>query len=372
MGKLIALAALSTVVLLAQDMTGTWQGTLAPPGGQELRGVFKISKNADGTRCIFYTIDQSSDGFACNVTVTGPNVKIAVPSRNSTYEGKFASGGDDLFGTWTNGGTSLPLVLQHVKEDLAWPLPEVSVKPKVMAADADPAFDVASIKPADPNARGRLYQMPGREFRAINASANNLIELVYGVHPKQIVGAPAWMETDKYNIVGTPDKEGFPSREQWMTMVKKLLADRFQLQFHREQKELPIYAIQIGKNGPKLTKSESDPHGPQSLAFRGGNLPARNASMAEFAAALQRAVLDRPVIDQTGLEGKWDFVLKWTPDGNQFANLGGPPRTFPDGYPDDTPDLVTAMQNQLGLKLIATKAMVDVIVVDRAEKPGAN
>ena len=94
--------------------------------------------------------------------------------------------------------------------------------------------------------------------------------------------------------------------------------------------------------------------------------------MAEFAAALQRAVLDRPVIDQTGLEGKWDFVLKWTSDGNQFANLGGPPRTFPDGYPDDAPDLVTAMQNQLGLKLIATKAMVDAIVVDRAGKPGAN
>jgi uncharacterized protein (TIGR03435 family) len=83
-------------------------------------------------------------------------------------------------------------------------------------------------------------------------------------------------------------------------------------------------------------------------------------------------VLDRPVIDQIGLEGKWDFVPTWTPQGNQFASLGAAPSAVPDPDPDGPPDLVTAMQQQLGLKLSATKAMVDVLVIDRVEKPLGN
>ena len=205
--------------------------------------------------------------------------------------------------------------------------------------------------------------MPGREFRATNASASNLVEFVYGVHPRQITGAPDWFRADKFNIVGTPDREGLPSREQWLTVVKKLLADRWQLKFHREQKELPVYAIQIGKGGPKLTKSAGDPNAAGSFLFKGGTLTARNGS----------AVLDRPVIDQTGLDGKWDFVLTWTREGNQMANLGLEPRpAVSDPNPYGPLDLVSAMQDELGLKLLSTKATVDVIAVDQVEKPSGN
>jgi len=320
-----------------------------------------------------YSIDQGPRASACAVTVTGATVKISAPSINGAYEGKLDSDGVNLAGTWTQGAP-LPLNLKRVKDDQAWPLPDPPASQKPMAADADPSFDAASIKPADPAARGRLYQMPGREFRATNASASNLMEWTYGVHPRQIIGAPAWLETDKYNVVATPDLEGRPNQNQWRIVVEKVLADRFQLKFHREQKELPAYAIQIGKGGPKLTKSAGDPKAGGSLLYRKlGELPASNVSMADFAASLQRAVLDRPVIDQTGLEGKWDFLLRWTPEGNQFASLGAPPRPPSDNPdPDGPPDLVTAMQNQLGLKLLSTKAMVEVIVVDHVEKPSGN
>jgi uncharacterized protein (TIGR03435 family) len=234
-----------------------------------------------------------------------------------------------------------------------------------------PKFKVASIKPADPAARGWLYQMPGREYRASNTSAKNLIEWAYSVHPCQIIGAPDWIGADKFNIVAIPNMAGLPSWEQWNTMVKTLLADRWQLRFHREQKELPVYGIQIGEGGPKLTRSAADPARPWSMAFRSGTLPVRNASVAEFASWLQRAVLDRPVIDQTGLEGKWDFVLKWTRERNDRANMGTTPQ-ISESSADAPGDLFTAVENQLGLKLVATKAMVDVISVDHVEKPTAN
>ncbi len=167
--------------------------------------------------------------------------------------------------------------------------------------------------------------------------------------------------------------------DQYKTMVKKLLADRFKLTFHRDKKELSVYAIVIGKNGPKLTKSEGDPNGPPSLLFRGlGLLPAQNASMADLAGVMQGAVLDKPVVDQTGLKGKFDFTLTWTPDEYQFAALGI--RVPPPGDPSVTIgpggtaslDLFTAFQEQLGLKLESTKAPAEVFVIDRVEKPSEN
>jgi uncharacterized protein (TIGR03435 family) len=133
-----------------------------------------------------------------------------------------------------------------------------------------------------------------------------------------------------------------------------------------------VYAIVVGKNGPKLTKSEGDPNGLPGLFFRGlGVLPARNATMADFAGVMQGAVLDRPVVDQTGLSGRFDFTLTWTPDEFQFGGLGirVPPPADNAAAP---PDLFTAMQEQLGLKLEATKAPAEVFVVDRVEKPSAN
>jgi uncharacterized protein (TIGR03435 family) len=132
-----------------------------------------------------------------------------------------------------------------------------------------------------------------------------------------------------------------------------------------------VYAITVGKTGPKLTKSEGDPNGLPGLFFRGlGVLPARNATMADFAGVMQAAVLDRPVVDQTGLPGRYDFTLTWTPDEFQFGGLGMKPPATSEGA--TAPDLFTAMQQQLGLKLESTKAPAEILVIDRVEKPSEN
>jgi uncharacterized protein (TIGR03435 family) len=160
-------------------------------------------------------------------------------------------------------------------------------------------------------------------------------------------------------------------RDEQMAMLRKLLADRFQLTFHREEKELAIYALTVAKSGSKLKESTAPPDEPPVLINRVFPdrilLPARNATMAQFASMMQRAVLDRPVVDKTGLSGKYDFDLEWTPDETQFGGQG-PPAT-----PESTkPDLFAAIQRQLGLRLEATKGMVAVLVIDRAERPSAN
>jgi uncharacterized protein (TIGR03435 family) len=212
----------------------------------------------------------------------------------------------------------------------------------------------------------------GRQFSTINTTLSNLVTFAYGIHAKQVVGGPEWIETEKFDITAQPNGEGQPNDKQWKMMVQKLLAERFQLAFHRDKKELPVYAITVAKNGPKLTKSEGNPSGLPRLFFRGlGNLPAGNATMGDFAGVLQGAVLDRPVIDKTGLAGRWDFTLVWTPDEFQFGGLGVrvPPPADNAAAP---PDLFTAVQEQLGLKLDSTKAPAEVFVIDKVEKPSEN
>ena len=156
-------------------------------------------------------------------------------------------------------------------------------------------------------------------------------------------------------------------------MLQKLLANRFQLAFHRDKKQLSAYVLTVGKNGPKLTRSEAAGPLPNLVPRGPGNWPVRNATMEEVAGVMQ-AHLDRPVVDQTGLKERFDFQLQWTPDETtQFAPPGGPgePPKPPVGA-ETYPDLFTAIQQQLGLKLESARAQVDVLVIDRVEKPSEN
>ena len=135
---MVALAGLSGGVLLAQDLTGTWQGSLAPPGGKELRIVIKVTK-ADGNalRGTMYSIDQGGGGIAVNsVALQGSTVKMSVPGIAGSYEGKLDPGGDSITGTWSQGPNPLPLNLKRATAETAWAIPEPPPPPKPMAADA--------------------------------------------------------------------------------------------------------------------------------------------------------------------------------------------------------------------------------------------
>jgi len=377
--RIVALAALSAGLLLAQDITGTWQGTLpgtVQSGGKDLRTVVKISKADDGgLKALLYSIDQmvGGQGLATIVTLQGSTVKFSVPGIAVSYEGQLDGDGSSITGTWTRtrGAGPQPLNLKHVANETAWAIPEPPARPKPMGADAIPVFEVATVKPSKPDALGKGFGAAGRQFSTNNTSVSDIITFSYGLHPRQIIGGPSWLESDRYDISAKPDGEGQPSEVQWKAMIQKLLADRFQLTFHREKRELSAYAIVVAKGGPKLTKSAGDPSGLPELSLRGlGVLTARNANIGDLAGNMQQGVLDRPVIDETELPGRYDFTLTWTPDEFQFGGLGikVPPATDNAG----APDLYAAIQQQLGLKLGSTKAAVEVLVIDHVERPSEN
>ena len=122
-----------------------------------------------------------------------------------------------------------------------------------MPANADPAFVVATIKPSNPNAQGQGYGFRGQDVTTTNTSVSWLITLAYNMHAHQVVGGPGWLGSEKYDILGRPDTPGQPSRDQLKIMFKKLLADRFQLKFHIEKRELAAYTITVLKTGPKFS-----------------------------------------------------------------------------------------------------------------------
>jgi uncharacterized protein (TIGR03435 family) len=187
------------------------------------------------------------------------------------------------------------------------------------------------------------------------------------LHPRQIVNGPKWLESDKFDIVGSTSSERPPTEPEWMKMMASLLASRFQLRFHLEKRELAVYAIVVGRDGPRLKLSDGDSNGPGAVGFRGrGQLVATNANVNDLAWELQSAVVDRPVIDQTGLTSRFNFTLTWAPDDFQKSNLAGQCPT------SDVPDLFTAIRQQLGLRLEAIKSPVDVMVVDHLEQPSEN
>jgi uncharacterized protein (TIGR03435 family) len=157
-----------------------------------------------------------------------------------------------------------------------------------------------------------------------------------------------------------------------MSMMRNLLAERFKLSFHRETREFPCYQLVVARGGPALKATSAaagDPvgMGPAVVYPQKVVLPARNAAMSDFVSLLQRALMDRPVVDKTGLTGHYDFDLEWAPDETQFG--GALPVAGDDAA---SPPLFTALQQQLGLRLVATRGPVDAMVIERAELPAAN
>jgi len=372
-----ALVALQAGVLFGETFTGTWQGALKVPQAPngELRIVIKVSTtDADKLAAEFYSIDQGGQPFSATlVTVSGSNLKMTVAPLNGTYEGKLSPDGKTITGTWSQGMPT-PLTLTRPTPETAWTIPTPPPSPARMAGNVDPGFEVATIKPSEPGRPGKLFTVRGQNIVTVNTTLNDLITMAYDIHVKQITGAPAWLESEKYDLEVKPDVPGQPNVAQLKIIIQKMLADRFQLKFHREKRELPVYAITVVKAGAKLTKSQSDPNGLPGLFFGratpGTSFNVRNATLAEVASTLQGSILDKPVVDQTGLTEKYDFTLKFTPDPGQMAAFGPQPAAV--DSPDAPPDVFAAFEQQLGLKLSSAKAQADVLVIDRVEKPSAN
>jgi uncharacterized protein (TIGR03435 family) len=275
--------------------------------------------------------------------------------------------------------------------------PRIRAQSPQTTAAASPSFEVASIKPNhSAELRISIGFQPGR-FVANGISVKQLIALAYDVRDLQVSGGPSWVDSERYNIEAKepdsfvqelpklpPDQRG----EQRRLLVQSLLADRFKLKLRRESKELPVYALVVAKNGPKLQEAKpGDTYpkgmkGPDGIGHAGlmrmgpGELTGQGLPVESFARLLSQA-LGRSVVDQTGLKGIYDFTLKWTPEPGEGMMLrapgGGNPGPESAPPPESSgPSIFTAIQEQLGLKLESRKGPVDNLVIDHVEKPSEN
>jgi uncharacterized protein (TIGR03435 family) len=240
------------------------------------------------------------------------------------------------------------------------------------SAPALPVYDVAVIKLNDGLSRDNSANMDEATFRAKNVSLKHLLVNAYGIREGLMFGLPGWASSSKFDItakVTDPDLNALSSlsREQRQAMLAALLVDRFHLKIHTEIKELPVYELVIAKDGPKLKTSAVPPpdaDNPDRLGLGHFNvqnteITATGVKLSDLAGNLSFP-LDRTVIDKTGLTGRYDFRLQWTADD------------VPSGATDAPPNLFTAIQEQLGLKLQAAKGPVETLVVDHVEKPTDN
>lgn len=151
--------------------------------------------------------------------------------------------------------TPVPWTLKRVKPEEAWAIPERPKPPKPLA-NQDPSFEVATVKRSQPDSQMRGMRMEGRTFSITNLTLAFLVTFAYDLNAHQIVGAPAWFTTERFDITGKPEGEGQPTPDQTRIMLRKLLADRFQLLVHRDRQEVPVYTLNVAKSGLKLSKTE--------------------------------------------------------------------------------------------------------------------
>lgn len=368
----------------SHDFADSWQGTLHV--GQDLRIVIKTTKDdKGGYKGVFYSIDQGGQPLNLDsVTLNGSDVKFVLKLAGITYTGKLSADGKTIDGSFSQGGGPTALVLTRATPETAWEIPKPQPPAKPMAADADPNFEVATIKPNNSGATSMQgLVIRGRNFITRASSLGDLISFAYEVQTKQIVNAPDWLDKDRYDIDAVPEQEGVPNPEQIRVMIRKLLADRFKLTFHHDKRDMSAYVLTVGKDGSKLKPTQLS--GPlPGIGIRPGTggitLNMVNAKLSDFTGFLQILVLDRPVVDRTGLPDRYDYQCTFTPDDSQFN--GHPPPfakkadNSASGSSDEAapaaPSLYDALQQQLGLKLAAEKTAVDVIAIDHVEKPSAN
>lgn len=241
---------------------------------------------------------------------------------------------------------------------------------------ATPAFEVASVKVSAPITDGRVMVSMGGDPGRINyvgLPLRMLIARAYNVKDYQVTGLDAF-SGDRYDIVAKIPAD--TPREQVPLMLQNLLAERFKLKLHREQKEMPVYGLVVGKGGVKMKEVEPAPGGNRQVNMNRGKLELPKAPISALADVLSR-VLDRPVLDMSENKAAYDIVLEFTPDEGTRGGMmgmrmagpgGGPAGPAPERPEGSAPNIFTAIQEQLGLKLESRKAPVEILVVDHAEK----
>jgi uncharacterized protein (TIGR03435 family) len=246
------------------------------------------------------------------------------------------------------------------------------------AQESKPVFEVVSIKPNATRSDSAGTSTTDHSLSAQNVTVRSLIQSAYRVQSHRIVGGPDWVNTDRFNVEAKMEPDPMPSRapidptrpDRPALMMQSMLEDRFRLKTHREMRELSVYFLVVGKDGARLKRpveGQTGPAGPDAGSVNTNGSRARiqlrgsSISMVRLAAVVGNQ-LDRPIVDKTNLSGEYDVILTWTPQGAEDISPS----------PDAAPTVFTALQEQLGLKLESGKDLVEVLVIDSAQKPSEN
>lgn len=265
--------------------------------------------------------------------------------------------------------------------------PQLQAQSPQPAVASPPSFEVASIKPKGAGEGPVRVMFAPDAFTANGVTAKFLIGFAYNLKDFQISGGPGWIDSEKYDINAKLDeatiealKKLTPDQavEQRRLMLQGLLAERFNLKVSQSSKELPIYALVVAKNGPKLSPAADSPSssgpggGPKSMIrLAPGEFTATGITISNLIDRLSREV-DRKVVDKTGLTGRYDFTLRWTPDRPVPVTSGADGGPAPPPPDSSGPSIFTALQEQLGLKLESQKGPVGTLVIESIEKPSEN
>jgi len=240
-----------------------------------------------------------------------------------------------------------------------------------------PVYDIVSIHPHNPLDENVNMKIRPGIYAATNVTLKELVSYAYRIREDLISGLPGWADSAHFDITAkdsdpNPAQYDKLTREQREALLVPVLTTRFQLKAHTEIKTLPVFDLVLTKDGPKFKSSPPpavDPDHPNAnkrqfgLLLNNYELTATSISMTDLADQFADD-LNRTVIDKTSLTGVYDLKLKWTPDEDS--------QNADNGATDRPPDLFTALQEQLGLKLVATKGPVTTLVVEHAEQPSPN
>jgi len=360
---------LTVATLHAQTIAGFWQGTLpaaasgqGSAGGAGLRIVFHIDKKPDGSlRGVMAMIDRGNTMPLMSATLYALNVTFAV-SEEVNFRGKLSADRNSIAGTWTQGGQSLPLTLSLATADTLWKREGPEALPP-MAADADPAYEVATIKPGAFDEQHSIYNLHGRDLNGTGFTATELIKIAYNVRGRQVIGGPPWLNQTHYDIVAKPDTPGQPSEAQTRLMVHKLLTERFHLTSHTSHQDFPVLALTLDPRSPRpaLSDPKLNPNHSMSARRDGDDMVIEfTGTIHDFIGLIMNTFQSRQLVDETGLTGVYDITLR-------VAGIA-------QGHPsdDDVGNALVVAAEHAGFKLVSKKAPLTVVVVDHIDPPTPN
>ena len=302
---------------------------------------------------------------------------------------------------------------EHIGQQLGWPrrlllastaatavlvpivfgllqLPHARVQAGTNPADQPPVFEVASVKPSAPGATMVMTRFTPDGIEIMNAPLVMLIRQAAGFlnsNDDEVIGAPSWVKTERYDVRAKVNEADVPkleklSRMERNEMMMSVLKDRFRFEFHRETRELPVFDLVVAKGGVRLKeavpgntyenglKDNEGKSSPGMMRVGYGQVDCQAIPITGLVEILSQ-LTGRTVVDKTGLAGKYDVALRWTPEDSHAAPTGAENATA-ERLQESGLSIFTAIQEQLGLKLISAKGPVETLVIDHLEKPDAN